>query len=232
DFQRLQLFSVNVNLEYKEGGTNTVKGFSFRSPNDAGHFASFIENGNRSYSYWYQVNYKNQSQTYKSPVIVTKETNLDINIGDLGVLAVDVRTGDLNFNQVSQTLIDVRYADTANGIAPIEQQFIITKDNKTQEFLAFLFQPRQQKYTYSIRYQMADGKEFLKDGLSDDASAIFIDNPFSDTKTIGIRTALSFTDLVDTIFVDLKYVDEQNRYEQRKSIALTKDQQFTDWSFP
>ena len=47
-----------------------------------------------------------------------------------------------------------------------------------------------------------------------------------------LRTRGDFERRIDTIFVDLTYDDDRNRYRQTSSIALSKDKRFTDWSFP
>src|SRR5262249_42422048 len=57
-------------------------------------------------------------------------------------------------------------------------------------------------------------------------------DPFSETKTIGIRALGDLDKQVDTIFVDLQYLDETNSYNQTHSVALSKGTPFFDWSFP
>ena len=82
----------------------------------------------------------------------------DRNVGDLGILSVDVVPGDLNFEQVRQTQVTLRYEGT--GLAPIEQQFTLDEDNLSHRFQHVIFQPADRPYQYRAKYFMADGKEF------------------------------------------------------------------------
>ncbi|WP_147355815.1 hypothetical protein [Cohnella faecalis] len=71
-------------------GEHSIKEFDLRSPDDLGKFASFIANDSYKYKYSYQVNYKGEAQAYQSPEIESDEENLTINVGDIGILLVDV----------------------------------------------------------------------------------------------------------------------------------------------
>ena len=60
----------------------------------------------------------------------------------------------------------------------------------------------------------------------------YVDDPFSATKVVQLRSRGDFERQIDTIFVDLAYDDDRNGYRQTFSMALTKDKRFADWSFP
>ncbi len=230
DFTRLNLFNIEVKVEYQVGSVNTVKEYRFNKPDDIATFKTFIENNVRKYKYSYQVNYKGSSQAYQSPKIETDETQLTINVDDLGSLIIDVRPGDINFSQVKQALLTIQYEDV--GVPRIEQQFVITKEKPEHQFRKVIMQPWRKPYTYQLKYFMDDGKEFtLKPttGLSPD---LFIGDPFTGTKTVSIRAMGNLDTEIETIFGDFKYVDEVNAYTQTRSIALTKSNPFVDWAFP
>ena len=230
DFARLNLFSIEVKVKYQVGQINKVQEFRFTKPEDIGKFDTFIENNVRKYKYSYQVNYKGFAQAFQSPEIETDETQLTINVDDLGSLIVDIKPGDINFDQVKQALLTMQYEDS--GVPKFEQQFIVTKEKPEHQFRKVILQPWRKPYSYQLKYFMEDGKEFsLKPatGLSPD---LFISDPFTGTKTISIRAMGDLDKDIDTIFGDFKYVDETNVYSKTTSIALSKANPFFDWSFP
>jgi hypothetical protein len=232
DFKRLPIFSVDVHLDYNQGNTHTVNDFTFKSSDDVGHFASFIEKNLYKYKYNYEVNYQGASETFKSKDIETDEKILTINVDDLGVLLVDVLPGDINFSQVSQAQVTLQYEDQTHGVSLIEDSFTLDKDHKEHTFEKLILQPRRNPVQYRVKYFMQDGREFQVDWKLSRSSQIFVNDPFSATRTVGVRASGNLETKVDTIFVDLKYDDPTNHYAQTRSVALSKANPFFDWSFP
>ena len=232
DFAALPLDSVEVKLEYQQGGEHAVEEYSLRKPEDIGKFTTFIANDSYKYKYSYQVNYKNSTRRYDSPVQETDERMLTVNVGDTGILLMDVAPGDINFDQVKEAQITLQYEDAANDIPHMEQVFRIDKDHLTHQWVQVIFAPREQPVRYRIKHFMADGREFETDWQTTHASKVFVNDPFSATRTIGVRGFGDFAVRIDTIFVDLRYRDDENNYTQSHSAALTEGNTFFDWSFP
>lgn len=237
DFDKLPIFSVIAHLDYTQGNTHASNDFMFRSANDVGKFSTYIENAIWKYKYSYVVSYKDQSKTYTSPTLETDTKQLQINVDDLGILAVDIVASGINFDQVQQAQVTMQYQDAARGISPIEEQFILDKNTKEQQFLAFLFQPAANQYRYQVQYFMADGKQYQGSWINGQpnpgqASKAYIHSPFSANKHVSFRGVGDFDTSIDTIFLDLVYSDDTNHYTQTQSVALNKSTQFYDWSFP
>ena len=237
DFDELPIHSVEVKLNYN-GRPMALEGegvdgeYRFIGPNDVAHFASFVEADNWNYSYSYQVNYEGASGRFQSDDVETNESVLTVNVDDMGILLVDIAPGDLNFAQVRQAQLIMRYEDATNSVAPIEQQFILDEANRTHRFQEVIFARQAQPYQYRIKYFMQDGKEYEMDWVEGDAQRLYINDPFSSTKKIGVRAAGNLDNEIETIFVDLTYRDEANNYSQSISIALNKRLPFFDWEFP
>lgn len=229
DFQKLPISSVDVHLAYQHGATTKVQDFHLKGPDDVGKFATFIEANDWKYKYSYVVNYKGESRTFQAPEVATDRTALTINVGDLGLLVVNGTTGDINFDQVRQAQVTITY-DDAGGT--IEEQFALDKANNKFSLQKLLGGPRDSPYRYQVKYVMADGRELLDDPKESNSEDLFINDPFSAVKTVGLRGLGNFDTDVDTIFVDLKYSDDKRQYTVTKSIALSKQQPFFDWSFP
>lgn len=232
DFEALPLDSIEVKLEYKQGTEHAVKESSLRKPEDVDKFTTFIANDSYKYTYSYQVNYKGASERFESKPVETDERFLTINVGDTGILLVEVSTGDLNFTQVKEAQVTLKYEDAGHQIPPAEQVFRLDKDHTTHRWVQVIFHPKTEPVRYQVKYFMADGREFLTDWQSTLSPRIFINDPFSATRTVGVRGFGDFKDRIEAIFVDLKYVDEKNGYTQSHSAALNAASTFFDWVFP
>jgi hypothetical protein len=232
DFKDLPLDSVEVHLDYKEGSVHQIQEFSFNSPDKLEKFKSFIENAKWDYKYWYQVNYKNESRAYKSQEIPTDEKFLTINVGETGILAIDVLPGDINWSQVSQVQVKINYDASEGGVGQIERAYLLDKANPKATLREVVFAPVKQPYKYIIKYFMADGKEYQVTEASSRSPQLYLNDPFNATKTVSLRAAGDLDKDIQTIFVDVKYVDELNHYTKNTTAALSKSQPFFDWVFP
>ena len=232
DFEKLPIHSIEVHLEYHQGDEHEIKEFVFEKPDDRSQFQTYIANDNWKYTYWYEVNYVGSSKTFTSEKIETDEQYLTINVDDIGIVAVDVQVGDLNFEQVTSAQVTVRYEET--GVEPVEEQFALgaEPDKRTHLFQKLIFKPRTAPYRYRVDYFMKDGKQISADWVSADGSPLYINDPFGATKTVAVRGLGDFSK-IGQIFVDLVYEDAANSYTQNTSVTLSAaGKTFHDWSFP
>src|SRR6266436_3285008 len=232
DFQNMPIHSIEVHVDYNQGNTHTIDDFRLVSSSDVGKFATYIENNQWKYKYQYQVNYKGSDRVFKSAEIETDDKSLTINVGDSGYLVIDVQPGDLNFDQVEEAQVTLQYEDSANNVPLLEESFTLDKDHREHKFAQLIFAPFKNPYKYRVKYFMKDGKEFSVDWQQGQASQLYINDPFSANKTVSVRAIGDLQSDIGTIFVDLKYVDATNNYNQTSSVALSKANPFFDWSFP
>ncbi len=230
DFEDLPLASVMVQVSYKGAtGTGHKETYTFTKPDDQERFEAFLDGGTGEFEYSYVVNYKGQSNVYKSPQFKSKG-DVSINVGDLGIWKVDIDVGDVNFEQVNQVQLKLRYE---NGTTRVERQFTITNEARQHRVRDVIFKPREKPWTYEAKYFLKDGREIVVPMEEADGEQLYINDPFSATRNISIRTKGDFETVIDTLFLDFVYVDEANDYRQEKSFALSAaGKRFDDWSFP
>ncbi|MCT9934393.1 hypothetical protein N5079_29730 [Planotetraspora sp. A-T 1434] len=231
DFVELPIFSVDVKIDYpphtRDHGIQT---FGFRKADDVGKFNAFISGGSTKFKYQYVVNYKGESRVFTSEWIEDDTNDLKINVDELGLWLVDIEVGDMNFDQVTRAVLTLEHPEVAPGVPPVNR-FQIDKDTKKATVKELLLKPVQ-PYGGSIKYFMQDGREYVKELTGLKGQRFYVDDPFSATRTVQLRTRGDFDRRIDTIFVDLSYADDGNDYRQSTSIALQKDKRFFDWSFP
>jgi hypothetical protein len=231
DFDNLPIFSVDVSIDYPPWtARHGVQTFSFRKADDIGKFTAFIEDGSTKFKYRYVVNYKGESRVFESRQLDHEGNDLKINVDELGLWLVDVEVGDMNFEQVSRAVLTLEHPEIEPGVPPV-CRFQIDKDNKKFEVKELLLRPVQ-PYTATIKYFMKDGREYVRELPNQKGQRFYVDDPFSATRVVQLRTRGDFERRIDTIFVDLTYDDERNGYRQTSSMALSKDKRFADWSFP
>ena len=230
DFANLPIYDVEVKLSYPYGREKPVEEFAFMKPDDVNRFRAFVADGVRRYKYVYQVNYKGDSRVFTSKEVETDDTQLTVNVDDLGILVVDIAPGDINFTQVKQAQIVVRYEDA--GINPIERQFIMTPETNVFKIREVIYKARVKPIQYSVKYYMFDGRVYETKSRQQDAPQLYINDPFSAMKTVGLRAIGDLDARIQTIMVDLVYKDAANNYTQTHSAAMSREVPFFDWTFP
>lgn len=243
DFEHLPIHSVEVKVSYNgKPMPNLTEGAPegevvLSKPEDVGHFATFIDttlsdDKQWKYKYSYQVNYKGASQIYQSPEVETDEGNLTIGVDDVGILSVHVAPGDLNWDQVNQVQVRLTYEDPGENIGPLEDNFVLTKDNATHLFEQVIFKPFRKSYKYQVKYFMKDGREYQVKEQEGRGKNLFINDPFVGLKAVKVIAGGDLKNRIANIFLDLNYADDTNSYTQSKSAVLNATTPFVDWTFP
>lgn len=228
DFDNLPIANVTAKLSYPLGDMK-VESFTFIDSDTVARFRTFIVADHRKFKYTYTVNYKGHGEPFVSKEVETDETQLTINVDDLGIWVVDVAPGDLNFAQVKQAQVTVRLEDAAT---PIERQFTMTEAAHEFKIREVTMRPRRAPFKFMVKYFMADGKEFSSGWQDHDSPQLYINDPFVAMQTISLRAVGDLTNKISSIAVDLTYKDDANAYVQKKTMALSAASPFFDWTFP
>jgi hypothetical protein len=235
DFENLPLHSVEVHLDYHEGNTHQIGEYSFRDASAQQKFASYIENDNWTYQYWYEVNYKGASKKFTSKPETVDDKILTIGLDEVGVLHAEFEAGAIDWSQVNAVQIAFEYAGRSVKVA---ETLVLTEKSPTASVIKAILEARDKAYVYTVTYAMADGRE-LKTGPQEGTSGRTIINDVFQTKTIPIRVAgdLSFDDgddpakVIDEILLHVRYTDVDG-LSQETDVALNAEQTFLDWKVP
>ena len=231
DFDKYAINSVNVHLEYTKVNPPTMADFHFIKPDDIGKFASDTKNGDMTYSYSFEVNYKDQNQSYKAALVPTNHTAITVNANDLGILYADVSIGNVDFAKTPQVQLAVTYPDPDAAGQPISQQFNFDTTKKNDRLLAVLLKPVDKSYTYVTTYIMADGTQMLMDPVQSQASQIFINSPFV-LHTYSFLAEGDFVNSIDNIFLKMTYNDPVNKISESTDFTYKVDTRQKDWTIP
>ncbi|MCQ0092532.1 hypothetical protein [Roseovarius sp. M141] len=236
NFKELPIHSVEVKLKYNNRPmANMVPGepegeVVLRDPDKIGRLGAFVEADNWFYTHSIQINYTGHSRKYQSEDITTDEGNLIIGVDDIGILDIDISSGDLNWDDIDRALVSFSYED--RGVDRIEDQFQLSQANPTHKIQEVIFEPMRKNYKYHVKYFMKNGSEVQGDPQESRASNLFINDVFAATIDIGVRGVGDFAARIQNIFMDLRYDDDENDYHLTKSVALNAGNPFFEWSFP
>lgn len=236
-FSELPIHSVEVKLMYKGEpmkvmGTELSGEYQFSSPDDIARFATYVKDDDFNYSYSYQVNYIGAAKIFQSKEIVTNEAVLTVNVDDIGILLVQIVPGDIDFKQIKQAQLLLEYEDTSSGIDKISDQFILTEATPVHRFEHIIFSKRSKPYRYKLNYKLIGGKEFEGQWQQGNANRLIVNDPFTQSKTIGFRASGDLVNDIENIFIDVVYKDEGNNYQFSQSITLHQDNPFYDLYIP
>jgi hypothetical protein len=231
DFQKFGINSVDVHCEYAKLNPATIKDYHFTKPDDLLTFDSDTANGDMHWAYSFAVNYKDQAQAYQAPLVTTDKGHVTVNANDLGILAVDLAIGNVDFTKTPQVQVAITYPETdANG-QPISQQFNFDKDKKSDQMLAVLLKPVDKAYQYKTTYIMTDGTQMVADAVQSQSSTVFINSPFT-MHTYSFLAEGDFATGIDNIFLKLQYADDANKLAQEADYTFSSGKTQYDWLIP
>lgn len=228
EFENLPIYNVEVKISYPHGPNKKSKEFVFTKPDDVAEFEALVHQGIRKFKYSYTVNYKGSSFKHQSKEVETDDTNLTINVDDLGILSLDIGPGDIDFEQVPRAQVTVRYR---GGKQPVEAKFNMTRETPTFQLRKIIGVPRTEPIEYEVLYLLADGRQIRKSG-SQQAKELYIDDPFTAQKTVSFRAAGDLENEIASITVEGHYSDVANKHEQKALITLSSEMSSFDWTFP
>lgn len=230
DFENLPIFSVDVSIDYPpERNRGGIQTFTFKKADDVARFIAFTDGGPTAYKYRYVVNYVGEARTFQSPWTDHDGNDLKINVDELGLWLVDVRRGDIDFNQVTRAVLTLEHPEVAPGVPPAVRFEI--KDDTEFEVREVLLAPVQ-PYDGSITYFMKDGREFVRRFTNERTQRFFVDDPFTATRTLVMRARGDLESQIRDIAVDATYRDPDNDYTQTTQVTLSKEKTFAEWKFP
>lgn len=221
--------SVDVRIEY-QGDDLESADYHFAKADQLERFTCFRKGDAEEVQVAYQVNYKDTAAAYNAPMKPHKGA-LTINVGDLGVLAVEVHPGNLDFSNVTSATVTVAYQPTHGP--ELQEQIVLTKDAKDIEPIQWvILEQRERPVRYRVDYQMISGQVIPGEWKESGTPRIYVNSPFTATRLVNVFAAGDLTNTIDSVFIDLTYEDAANDYTQAKTDTLNAAKPFLNWPFP
>jgi hypothetical protein len=231
DFAKFLIDSVDVNCVYSKMTPNTVAGMHFTKPDDLLKFDSNTNNGDKTYSYAYAVNFEDQSAPYAAPAVATNSPVVTIDVGAMGILYVNMTVSNVDFAAVSSVQVAITYPDTDPTGASVKREYSLTSTQRTATMVVIMLKPITKKYSYQFTYVMADGTQVIRPWATDNTQELFINSPF-ESRTYSFVAEGDFLNDIDNIFLRMTYTDAANNYTQSTDYVFNAAKPNLDWKFP
>lgn len=238
DFTALPLDSVTVTVTYQRqrigggGREERVDSFNFK---DGGSIQTFLAYANSladvTYDWEATVHYKGSQQTYKFKQTKVKDDFLVVDVGMLGMLAVDLGLGLVDLEKFPQAKVGLRYTSKAMN-RTLQQDFVLNKEVSAARWTEVIQEPPIDGYEYKVDFLKKDGDILEGQWTKSTASKLRLDAPIPDQLEVSIVCTGNFKDGDDQIAqvpVRLRYEDTAHHYKQEGQVVFTQENQNLLW---
>jgi hypothetical protein len=229
DFSRIGLTAAHLALDYgspADPDNNRHGEFVFDANHqDERRFEVFM-NKTFDTTYAYKVQYhfapdsgwEGQRFSYELPSRRTEDRTLLLNPYEhLGFLDVSVVPNRIDWGAIESIDVNLRYEDSAGWVA--RKALTLTERSEPEQWRLRLTRPDERSYSYSLVYHLKDGTKRTADPVRTEASAVAVDDPFTDALEIIFFPAFD-AGRVRTLFVDVEYEDRINPYRRDERVQV------------
>ncbi|MEM7052536.1 MAG: hypothetical protein AAF604_22930 [Acidobacteriota bacterium] len=241
DFTNLPLHSVTVSVHYKRrrvggGGLEEIsESFNFQ---DGAELQTFLTFANRlrdvTYDWSATVHYEDSSRNFTFEKHNVRDDFLVVDVGQLGMLEVDLGLGLVDLEKFPQAKLSCRYHSEALG-ETLEQSFVFDAENESAAWTEVIHEEWNNEWEYKVDWRTLEGEILEGDWIPSTSSRLRIDAPIPDQLEVAVVCSGEFGQSVDSIAqvaVSLRYQDEQNDYTEDGRLLFTADQQQLTWTVP
>lgn len=240
EFDRLPLDSVTVTVTYQRqriGGTGReerVESFNFKDGSSIQTFLAFANSlADVAYDWEAIVHYKGSQQTYTLKRSRVKDEFLVVDVGALGMIAVDLGLGLVDLSKFPQARVSLRYRSRALNKL-LEQDFVLNKEAQTARWTEVIHEEAVDGYEYKVDWLKANGDKLPGEWTKSSTSRLRCDAPVPDQLEIMVSCTGNFkeanTDQIAQVPVRFRYEDPANNYTQEGQVVFTAENQNLPWA--
>lgn len=226
DFAIDSIASINVTARYGDHPKNVLLGKD--TPSGALDWMSIVENGvmHRPVELQYAVNFGNvdtseRPRTLTSPPFPCEVDHCEIDPRELYSLTT-IPIVAVNFPWETYPMVEahVRYRDEANGLDEREG-FRLVKDKPEATWRMFVLDRTRREFSYRLVYRAADNRDVDTGWKTTDEEQITIRDPFPRKRILDVVPNVDWN-LVDQVFVDVRYDDAAHGVTEEASFSFSK----------
>ena len=240
DFEHLPLDSVTVTVRYERdriggaGREERVDSFNFTSGSNIQTFLAFANSlRDVAYDWKAEVHYKGSAQPYRFDYRRgVKDDFLVVDVGALGMIAVDLGLGLVDLEKFPRAKVAMRYRSTALN-KTLEQEFLLDKDTATARWAEVVQEEATRGYEYKVDWLKKGGDILEGTWTPSSASKLRLDAPIPDQLEVMVVCTGNFKDgpsQIAQVAVGLRYEDPDNAYTQDGNLVFTSEGQNLPWA--
>src|SRR5262249_36366175 len=175
----------------------------------------------------------NSTGTYTFQKKNVKDQALTVDVGQLGMLKVDVGLGLVDLDKFPQAQVNLRYKSAALG-RTLQRDFLLTKDSASSVWNEVILEEPTSGYEYKVDWlRKADNKIIEGAWTGSNEQQLRLRGPISDRLDVKVLCTGKFgadADAIIEVPVSLRYNDTANHYMQDGALVFTQDNQQLDWT--
>ncbi|MDP2315703.1 MAG: hypothetical protein Q8P41_22590 [Pseudomonadota bacterium] len=235
DFERMPITNVVVTLRYQRkqfGGSameTITDSFSFSSAGEVNTFLAYANSlAEVRYDWHAEVFYANSQATATLSRAGVTDRMLIVNVGDLGILAVDVAMGLVDPKDFPQAHVSLRY-DTEADRRRVEASFTVSESRPTATWIEVIREVPTAGYEYKVDWRDAEGRILEGKWIRSHARQLVVDGPRRDKLTVTVAATGDFKQLAQ-VLVALHYEDPAHHYTQDGVLTFAAESQVQVWT--
>lgn len=226
-FAEDSLSSIHAILRYGNDTRDVVLEES--EPRKELDWGSLIVNGamEEAVNARFEVNFKSvvgaeRPVSLVSPEEVTRNENYECDPRKLySLIPVPIVALGFPWERFPNVEVQLRYEDPANQIRQ-NDVYRLCKDKAEAGWKMFVVDPTRRTFSYRTRYFGADDKDVESPWIETDREEVVLRDPWSLKRTLEVVPVVNW-ELVDRVFVDVTYDDEDNGVHAEGAFGFTKD---------
>lgn len=226
DFDTDAISSINVKARYGGEPQNIL--LAKGTPAGTLDWSSIIENGSmqRPVELQYEVTFANVDATERprqitSPPRLVDVENCEIDPRELyAVSSVPIVAVNFPWDAYPSVEVHVRYQDEGNSLDEREV-FRLSKERPEVTWRVFVLDRQKREFAYRLVFRAADNRDVDSGWKSTEEEQITIRDPFPRKRILDVVPNVDWN-VVDQVFVDLRYDDRANRVLEEASFSFAK----------
>ena len=215
-----------------------VQSFAYTDGKQINTFIAFANSlENVSYDWTATAHYKNATGTFTFEKKNVKDQLVVVDVGQLGMLRVDVGIGLADPDKFPQAQVNLRYHSAALN-RTLQSDFLLTKDTPSSVWTAVILEEWNQGYEYKVDWlrkatptvpaQVIEGT-----WTHSDEQQLRLRSPISTVLPVKVTSSGKFgpdADALIHVAVSFRYSDLANDYLVEGTLDFTADNQTQDWT--
>lgn len=232
DFVNEPVDVVKAHLEYHgvkgDNKIDTVKDFEFtKDATGPQIFSTYLAAPDQTtFSYAIDVFYRGSTKTMHLQG-TGNGSALVLDTDTLGILAVDLQVGIVDWTRFKAVQVDV-----ASGSAA--QSFVLTSGAQSATWVEVVGTSITAPYTYKVTWVDTNNQQIVQQPGQSTNRRLVLDQPERESLQVTLVPAGSFGEggLLSKIVTALRYADPANSYQQSTTVTMTGDGDVKTWDVP
>lgn len=237
DFAKLPIDSVVVTVTYERervgesGREQRRESFTFTDGSTIQTFLAYANSLDElTYDWSAVVHYKGSQDSHTISRHQVKDNFLVVDVGQLGMVQVDVGLGLVDVEKFPSALVSLRYHSRALN-RTLEQSIQLGKEKQSWAWTEVVHEEVTTGYEYKVDWlRKSDGETLPGQWQRSSSSRLRLSAPVPDQLTVSVVATGNFKEEISQVVVSLLYRDVDNSYTQEGALTFTDDKQMQSWS--